>query len=125
MTAKKKAASISTEDLTKKALQRLVDALISPCESQSRIDAVEEALAYAGLALGKEIRHERVIDMMEVLAAQILINNLSKSDAVAQSIRLASNDASIITTSSPVLARHINDLIAHHTREPPKAFNNN
>jgi hypothetical protein len=114
-----------TEDLMKKALQRLVDALLSPCEEQPRVEAVEEALTYAGLALGhRPIDYDTLQDQMETLAAQILLDSLNQSSAVCRSIRINDeDDAAIVTTTSPVLARHLVEVIDAHTMHPPKEFN--
>jgi hypothetical protein len=122
---------MSSPNIFEKALRRLVEAITHPETDMNRIEMMEGALAYAGIALGDDGDDEDmdlIRENLEQLAAQTLIDKLDREGLTVSrlSVRNGREDelGSIIATTNPMLgtliAEQIRSLI--DSRKEPDNF---
>jgi len=121
------------DDLTHKALERLVTSLTAPEGTSNRIEMVEEALLLARVALGKGTMTEGQQDdfwsNMETLGIQLLIDSMDRQELMLYRAKVTFSDdpdhaACVVVTTHPVLGplidRHVEQMVELHHPDKPK-----
>ena len=122
-----------TDDILRKALERLVSSLTAVEGKSNRIEMVEEALLLARVALGRAQMTEKEQAMfwsnMETLGIQLLIDSMDRQDLVLYRAKVTFSDdptnaACVVVTTHPVLGpiidKHVEQMVEKHHPDKPK-----